>query len=508
MTDLFGHHECRRQERLRRALETVSLATIKIEPKSLIAELAGCPNVLISLHSNDYWNTHVHVLYAEVGDPESYREQPLAESWTGLLAWALDVLQTWSPGADPTLVKLSAAFIAFSGLDAGPWYWHLVPAHIAISAELEAFLQASLPTLLGEIQTTSRAELWEAELAAQLLRADAEGDWGTLEQHWQITEALADTLATPLVGCVATLLARSGTPAFVRAIDTVDSFIASYALLERLNIEQRLRTALASRRPAASFAAVISSSLNRAAILTPVEQELMEQLLIQTAGSIGDWRKWMTILNRYPVRRPSIQTALGAALACISDEARQLYCDSIELSAVNDWDPSRSAVGACLAAFRGRAPAAIQREMWTRLQQRWTQWIGSSTSAPLLIGPRRCQIDYGVIAYYAECLDAAARQHCIDGILESLSQVRSTWYPDRLAYESANYRLLSALQPCCSAHLRTPHEWLNPQPSYEPKLEQAAIRYRDFHLLRRLETPPPLQGEASSEQTQQTARKA
>lgn len=480
-------HQAAREERLRAAFKAALSQHSSVEPGQLIATLAAKPGAWKSLHQHGAWDRATDALFGELGAPVLY-EGPLSSTWGDAVAWALDSLATWSPGKDPHKVRLSAALVVFGVLDGGPWPWHALPITFAISGELVQTLRDELPTLVGTVESTLRAELWEAELIEQVLRADEAFDWQTLDDFYAVSENVREALCTPLVSGVTTLLAHTDIAALIPAADAATTPLKAQALLEPLSIEQRLHVAVSSASPLAALAAIELSCTSKAYVLSSRERSLMEQLFRRAAEGADRWAQWMRLLNRYPQRRPTIQPALGGALAALGAAQWRAYVDSIDMRPVHRDDRSREAVGACLAAFHAACAHDARRAMWTLIFARWSNWnFAADDEKPALFGVRWSELDYGVIAYFNECLDTDARQAHLDEIVQRLADVRSTWFYTRTDFDSAVYRLESALQPVCIADHSAADEWLSTKSVWVPRLEEAVARYRELHLIGRMQ---------------------
>ena len=158
----------------------------------------------------------------------------------------------------------------------------------------------------------------------------------------------------------------------------------------------------------------------------------------------------MTVFNRYPLRYPGLQPALGRVLPGASGAALQTYIDSINL--VPGRQGSRDTVAVCLTEFRATATQQQQRLLWTMAFRRWSDWNFN------LANPEQhafeivwSELDYPVVAYSIDCLDAQARTQAQKKIFDQLTALDNQWHKSVTDCITAFNRLLSELQPYAHA---------------------------------------------------------
>lgn len=480
------HYQTTREQRIRATFKAALTQHTPVEPGQLIATLAGQPDAWSSLHQEEVWHRATDALLKIWGGLVRYQAAPSAIQG-GTIAWALDSLATWSPGKDPHKVQLSSALVVFSVLEAGPWPWPALPETFALSDELVQMLREELPTLVGTVESSLRAELWEAELIEKVLRADRALDWQILSDYYMVCESVREALCTPLLTGAATLLAYADITAMGPVADTAKTPLEAQVYLEPLSVEQRLVVAVSSSSPLVALAAIELSCANRIYVLSSRELSLMEQLFSRAAEDADCWAQWMQLLNRDPQSRVTVQPALGGALAALGAAQWQAYVDSIDMRPVDRENQSRGAIGACLAAFHGACVHEVRGAMWAMIFDRWTNWNFAADDKRFpLLGVRWSELDYGVIAYFNECLDIEARQAYLNEIVQRLADVRSTWFLTRTDFDSAVYRLESSLQPVCIADQCTSDQWSGTKSVWAPTLEESVKRYRELHLIGRV----------------------
>jgi hypothetical protein len=218
---------------------------------------------------------------------------------------------------------------------------------------------------------------------------------------------------------------------------------------------ERLEVGLATTNARLKFACVYSiCHSQRQKTLNSKERDLLSSLFLQITENDINWLKWMTVFNRYPLRYPGLQPALGRALALASESALQSYIDSIKLSP--DRQGSRDAVAVCLAEFRATATQRQQQLLWTMAFCRWSSWNFNEANPEqhaFQIG--WSELDYAVVSYAVDCLEAEGRMQAQKNIFDRLSVLDNQWHDSVTDCITAFNRLLSALQPYAHAEVVT-----------------------------------------------------
>jgi len=235
------------------------------------------------------------------------------------------------------------------------------------------------------------------------------------------------------------------------ATRNVAQFMVAMHIANALSPAERLEVGLATTNARLQFAFVYSTCHRQRHItLSPTERDLLSSLLLQIAANDANWLKWMTVFNRYPLRYPSLQPALGRALAVASEAALQSYIDSINLFPGRQG--SRNSVAVCLAEFRAKATQQQQRLLWTAAFRRWSDWnFNEANPEQYAFEIAWSELDYPVVAYAIDCLDAGARTQAQKEIFDQLSVLDNQWHESVTDCVTAFNRLLSALQPYAHA---------------------------------------------------------
>ena len=175
------------------------------------------------------------------------------------------------------------------------------------------------------------------------------------------------------------------------------------------------------------------------------------------------------MFNKYPLRFPSLQIPLGQALAEVSDAAREVYINSIDLRAKPVGpDASRPCVAECLREFWKTASAARQTALWTLAFKRWKDWnFDAGNGATHVFDICWCEIDYAVMGYVVECMDAKARAATVTELNNRIVALDNNWHASLSDFYSAFNRLVSALQPYLHAdRIAFGSDWLSEKTFY------------------------------------------
>ena len=378
-------------------------------------------------------------------------KQADCDRWTQLFRWLIQGLLSWRRDQDPTYHNLTALFVVAQYCYFENGLWEALPPDVGGNIDLLDSVTKLIASLSCEFKThnAQAVPIWEQEAIDQFQAADAKENWLGVDELWNSIEPAM--IAHALQGQLIRYLGHFNRDKLGEATRHVAQFTVAMHIANALAPSERLEVGLATTNSRLKFACVYSIwHLQRQRTLNSKERDLLSSLLLQITANNINWLKWMAVFNRHPLRYPGLQPALGRALAVACESALQSYIDSIKLSL--DRQGSRDTVAVCLAEFRAIATQRQQQLLWTMAFCRWSSWNFDEANPEqhaFQIG--WSELDYAVVSYAVDCLDAGARAQAQKDIFDRLSVLDNQWHDSVTDCITAFNRLLSALQPYAHA---------------------------------------------------------
>jgi len=372
-------------------------------------------------------------------------------TWIGLLRWLWQGLAAWRADSDPKLGQLVALLAVAEYCNFYADEWARMPDCVGENMALMDTLVELNTRFTGTIEARkgAREPLWERETVEKFLRAEKENDWLIVSELWPMFEnnVFVNTFQAQLLRC----LCRFDSQRLLEALARVDNIQIAFMAARALTTRDRLNIGAQTGNAKVRFACVFSTfyGLSRLVALEDDEQSLLAEILAKVAADAHEWRQWMAAFNRFPVRYPLLQNALGKALSSSSDSAFQAYIDSVHL--FPDIANCRQAIGICLQAFADSAPPNRKRLMWTLAFKRWSEWKFGAAKDQYMFQIAWSDFDYAIVAYCLECLDEDTRRQNRDGIIRDICTVEDRWHGSFSDFVTERNRGLSALQPYAHA---------------------------------------------------------
>ncbi len=452
-----------------------------LEPKALLSATGGLENPITALADLDKGNELFEALYQDFGFIRMARttKKPLSpvdrDRLVFLLRWLISELHQWRSAADARGGKLAALFVAAQACDWDYALWNMIPADIVTNTDLTGRLKALISSfaVAFTMRDPARTPLWEREAVESLRSAEARNDWVAIGTAWQpfAHVIFPNVLQIQAVRC----MFRCGLTFLADALAHLNQTAVGMVVASTLSTSEKLNLAVASYNPYVQFCCLYQALSDHS---TPIQQlskeqeELVVKLLLKVAGDGPSWAAWMQIFNAYPLRHPALQTALGIALADAPDTAIEPYVKSVVLYPKQaPTDAGRQAVAACLRAFRSKASPARRTALWTLAHKRWTTWeFNRAESSQHLLNINWSELDYAIVGYACECLDATGRSDAMNLIIRKLQVLEENWYASIMDIVTAWNRLLSAFQPYAHAQaaIASGGEWLSESQQYWP----------------------------------------
>lgn len=430
-------------------------------PTRLLEAAGAIKDALGAINDVGCQHKWMSILESEFGAMPS-RDAGNVHRWIPLLRWVFEEITTWRDAEDRNRARLAAVVLVVAVCDIEGGIWESLPASVTCSPALITLMEDQLSRISIVVNVAPMGGRWEKEHLDALQAADAIHDWVELDHLWPgIGAALWPSL---LVTYFVRSLAWFDFHALVRSVDRINGFLTANTVMEALPSEQRLRLGQKTRNKVGRFASIYSLMSNgrRNAPLSAMEQDAARAILVSTANDLPEWQKWMAVFNTYPLRYPTLQRALGSALASLGEDPIRAYVESIHL--YTSCDGSRGIVADCLKTFAEEADEAVRRTLWSMAFERWVRWRFNAGDQEHHLFQVACsELDFAVVGYCAECLDELQRKTVIDEYLRQLGQTELTWFSSESAYLTAFYRTLSELQPYCHARRvgLSKENWLN-----------------------------------------------
>jgi hypothetical protein len=372
------------------------------------------------------------------------------------LGWTISTLTTLNQQQDKVWCRLEAALASIAAWDNSADFWKAARGRLDHIAYIRPLLEHVLRSREARASVPPDAPIWEREHLHALEEADQAEDWSKLGE---LSQSLPQLPHPDLSAWQAAIgLTELDWPRLVHLADSMGNWLRGHLLLRPLPLADALRLAAASRNGHVRFAALERVARREARPLLPAEETALRSLFVVLARDQLDWKKWLAFCNKYPVRYPHMQRALGRALARCDADALKGYVDSISLSTTGA--DMRECVTQCLTVFRGQARSERRRILWRQAFDRWASWNFGANDGDGLTDVGRCELDYGVVGWLVECEPSGSNPE--QAFEDDLRSLDGQWHRSLSVASSDFFRLLSRFQVTAHARSRTPNcpDWL------------------------------------------------
>lgn len=368
-------------------------------------------------------------------------------SWVGLMRWFFQAILEWRKDSDPNFHNLTAIFAIATFCDDGTGFWDQLPDELSSNTGLLETLAELLSAFDFEFvaRYSMREPIWEREIIEQLAVAEENEDLWAFSALWSRFEhsVIPHAFQTQFARC----LRRFNFGMLAQATEGITKTSNAMLVAAALAPTDSFRLASTVRNARVKFACIyqpLRYSPRRAELDEQAEFHL-SLLLVKVAEEMPQWAEWMRIFNRYPLRYPTLQRALGHALTKVSNDALQVYVNSIPLNI--SQGASREAVTNCLRAFQGSASAETRQVLWAYAYRRWTAWrFNEADPERYLSRITGSEIDYAVVGYLAECSSGEERVEKQAELIQQLFCLDNHWHDSKTTCMTRWYSLLSELQ--------------------------------------------------------------
>lgn len=358
------------------------------------------------------------------------------------LGWTIRALTDWDTRRDKSRFQIEGALAAAARWDCAGSFWEAARPHLEGRRTLMPALEYVINARAVKPEIPANTPVWEREHLQGLLAAEQAGDWAQLGERAQAFKQLPcpDVCA----GQAILALAALDWPRLVRLADKTDGWFRGHLLLRPLPLVDALRLAAASRSGHFQFAALERVLRREGRQLSAQEETALRNLLVVLAKDKDAWQSWLAFCNKYPVRYPQIQGALGRTLARSDESALAAYVDSISISASDSG--MRDCVTYCLATFRARAGAGRRRALWRRAFDRWQDWDFGANEDQGLNAVAQSALDYGVVGWVVEGEPQGSFTDLDRSFQERLRTLDMQWHSSLSSAVSSFLRLVSRYQ--------------------------------------------------------------
>jgi hypothetical protein len=443
-------------------------------PNELLDAVQALPDPFQALSDSDPSSALFDAFHRQFGSVRTGRTEDSGpeewDRWVGFLRWLVRQLHEWSAQNDLRRERFTALLVAMRYCDLDDNLWVALPANPAPCQEFLVMLEqiVTRATFAVARRGWQSVPIWEEEVVKRLQEAELEQDWLKISELWPSFQAaqFPNLVLEQAVRC----LNRFSFEQLVRATQGINQFAIAVQVADSLSVHNLLALGHASDNHFIQFACVFQFHQSRTTRLDGPEQSLLAQLFLKVTQDSPRWKKWMKVFNRYPLRYPEIQSALGIALAQAPDTAVRAYVEGIRLNALPN-NQSRGCVAECLTAFRRASTRERCRTLWSLAFQRWSEWgFGARNEDDHLFEVSTSELDYGVVAYVIECMSEKDRSAASAGILGKLRAHDTTWHASLTGCITEWNRLLSEFQPYAHADriAQSGDAWLSEGISYWP----------------------------------------
>lgn len=388
---------------------------------------------------------------------------------TTLIAWLISSLSNWNKLQDSDYFELKTLLIILNSFDVNGYLYEILPYSIKSNTELLDELQNIISKLKYSFSTKSeKTPIWEREAVVQFETAISNKDWVKISDLLRAFEQslFPNFLLAEMIKLLAALDFTRLCNAFCDSQDVIILITSVYAL----TTEQNLLLGVRSGNPFVEFVTfyyVLSGRCNKNGFNSEEEIQIVN-ILKKVSKDVVRFKAWMDIFNKYPVRYPILQTALGLFLAKSNEESIfDIYISSIELDASNNVCRESEK---CFDTFRKNSNIESRKIMWNKSYERWIEWkFEINMTDKYLFKVSFSLLDFALVGYFLECLSEDERNQYQQDILDKMNNLNVQWYKNKSDFITHWYLLLSHFQPVVHASKITENDsWIMKDIYYTP----------------------------------------
>ncbi|MBL0404041.1 hypothetical protein JKG68_08705 [Microvirga aerilata] len=395
------------------------------------------------------------------------------------LGWTVQTFIDFDLHQQRSRLRIEAALASAAVWDDTGSFWEAMRLQLGGCRPVLTAFEIVVRSRAADIHVPEGTPIWEREHLQDLQEADSEADWERLAER---AHAFPKLPRPDLCVAQATrALALLDWPRLVHLADETKSWLLGHMLLSPLPLADAFRLATASVSGHVRFAALERIVRREKRRLSPEEETALKNLLLILAKDENDWPRWLAVCNRYPVRNPHMQAALGRALARSGMRALRDYVESISLHI--SGGEGRECVTRCLSVFRACAGQSKRHTLWREAFKRWQTWDFGRDEEQGLNTIARSELDYGVVGWLIEGEEQEPCLNLDQAFEQELSELDIQWHASVSTAISGFFRLLSRHQVLAHARRQSTRDadWL-PGPSvYVPAAASDVFNQRRYH---------------------------
>ncbi len=365
--------------------------------------------------------------------------------------WLIIQLSSWKSTSDLSLVNLDIILNVSFFIDYEGRLWKsLSQSENSLSEYLSNHIVEELSCIGSEFSANEGDDvpIHEQESLERFLSAIKNKNWVEIEQLWGRfnTRPLLKVKYIQMLLILMHLDKNALVKVFQKCIDIP---ILTHFMFT-LKTETSFYVSTKTKNEYVEFCAVCTSltNLNGRKALNKIENSYLLDIFKNVSNEEGRFSSWMEIFNKYPLRYPHIQEALGKMLAITTNEKIiSIYIDSISLTSSTP-DGSRLVVSECLETFSKHASLDRKKLLWQVAYKRWIEWnFGEEDTHNSLFNLAFSELDFAVVGYYLDCITEDERLILQNEIIGKLESLTNYWHNSSSDVSTFWYRHLSLYQP-------------------------------------------------------------
>ncbi|KPQ19871.1 hypothetical protein [Halomonas sp. HL-93] len=372
------------------------------------------------------------------------------EKIINLISWVIETLENWEYEDLYSFNKLAILFNVTSFLDENGSLWKaLLSNNINISGQILAYSKQELSRLRCEFNVEEGVDvpIHERESLERFLLAISNKNFEDISEMWRLFNN-RPLLSYKYVQMLCVL--DYFKPSFlVSAFEGNESVPILMHIMLYIRVETAFFIGFETKNDYLEFSSVYSTLSTQRDDNQFTEDE--NKYLTKIFNKVGDdgekFVAWMNVFNKYVVRYPKIQVALGRMLANTSSRDNvKAYIKSISISKCTD-NYSRKVVTECLKEIVICSDSIRRKDLWCMAYEAWSDWNFGGNSKNNHIFSLICsELDFAIIGYIKECLTEEERLKMDNSILSNLRLFESKWHDSSSSATTYWYHNLSYYQ--------------------------------------------------------------
>ncbi|MDP5290915.1 hypothetical protein Q9290_01200 [Oceanimonas sp. CHS3-5] len=372
------------------------------------------------------------------------------EDAVSLIAFCINRLKNWSNIGVKSINELIVNLNIAGFLDVNGCFWRALSRHeIPLSHEVIEYSSNQLSRLKSEFKVCNDLEvpIYEKESLESFLLAISSKDWVGIAELWKLFNN------SPLLSCESIqllhILDYYDRCTLISTFENCNDIPILMHIMNHLRTETAFFIGSETQNDILQFTSVYSTLSHHKARnhLSDINNDLLSTIFRKVGFDNDKFIKWMVVFNKYPLRFPNIQTALGKMLATTTNsENLEAYIKSISISKHAD-NESRKILSECLKEFVKHSDTARRYELWNIAYKHWFEWdFGGNNKENYIFQTVFSELDFAIVGYYKECVSHEERLSIKQELVRNMQSLESKWHISPSSANSYWYRNLSFYQ--------------------------------------------------------------